>query len=257
MSNLPKFPSGHNTHIILPSLSQIASNSSFPAYLRMVAMDLARESYATVGSILSNMSPQDAASVLTSWLNQLGNALAERDNQSGEDGDNEVILISSPSTFSFLLFTSLVARAESGEVKLDPIMAGVQTELMSTFLRAIVLQNMHDRVTVDLTKFTLNPDFLDQNFDQVISTDNFKAIKDVNEVKAVWNKLKKSEVVATVRKPAEPKKEELIRAPASVSRFSKQARTETKVDLNLDLPSPSSEASLGDLEAKLRRLSGG
>lgn len=253
MDKLPKFPDGINSNLLIPDLRKIAGDSQFPAYLRMAAMDISSNSYSTVGSILANMCPQDLGSILNSWLRQLDQARGGIENI--EEG-RTIMAISSPVTFSYLLFTAMVVKAEAGDVKLDPLSAGFQAELMSTFIQAMVISNGYERVSVDMTKFTLTPDFLDHNFDHVISTDNYEAMKYVLELKGIWAKMRKSEALAELRRPTEPKKEELIRAPASVSKFRE------KKNLDLDLSGPgekksAEDSSLGDLEAKLRGLLGG
>lgn len=263
MAKPPQIPEGMNRNFVLPNITQIVSDSQFPAYLRMAAMDISSDSYSTVGSILANMCPQDLASVLGSWLHQLDQA-----RESAEEDGALVMRISNPIVFSYMIFTVLVAKAEAGEIRFDPVTAGFQAELMASFMRAVILTNQYERVNLDLTKFTLNLDFLDQNFDYVISTENFKAIQYVNEVKQVWRSMSKSEILALVRGNKEPKKEELIRAPAANKFLSKKERgsktltsfkdllSSSEVDVDLPL-AKSQEPSLSDLAARLKRLSGG
>jgi hypothetical protein len=263
MATLPKIPEGINSHMNLPSLAQVMHDPQFPAYLRMVAADLYEEPYSTVGSVLSNMCPQDIGSVLGIWLRQLGEVREGQDQDSEEDGEENPLImpISAPSTFSYMLFTMLVARAEAGDVRFDPVTAGFHAELMATFMQSVVLANQYERVKVDLTKFTLNFEFLDQDFDQVISTDNFKALQRIRDVKRVWNAMKKSEVLALVRGEKGPKKEDLIPAPAHRSKFKKNSFSASLLDevvpvSTMPKAAPSKSAK-ETLEAKLRRLSGG
>src|SRR5258708_6230000 len=103
MAKLPHIPEGMNSGLVLPNLGQIASDSQFPAYLRMAAMDIASERYSTVGSILSNMCPQDLGSILNSWMGQVSNAA-----QDVEDDGAIIMRVSNPAVFSYMLFTVMV-----------------------------------------------------------------------------------------------------------------------------------------------------
>lgn len=280
MAKLPKIPEGMSTNIILPSLGQIVSDNQFPAYLRMAAMDLTGESYSTIGSVLSNMCTQDLCNLSNEWVRQTMKAAEEQDEEDQEEGDAFIMRLSNPATLSYLIFTVMLSKAETGDSKFDPLLTGFQAELLASFMQAIVVANQFERVTVDLTKFTLNMDFLDQNFEYVLSTDNFKAIKYVAQLKEVWRKMQKSEVLALLRAPTEPKKEEFkSRSMGPFGKFKTKVEREAGKtfgsfkDLaeNLGVEASSSEesrdqdqtesepspSSLGSLEARLRKLSGG
>jgi len=274
MSKLPNLPDNmKNVKVILPTLKQIIGNSSFPAYLRLVAADIHQESYATVGSVLANMCPQDIESVLGCWVGQLKSSIEAAEDFDGEDGEENPLIVksSSPAIFDYLMFCMVVERAEAGDSAYDPVKAGFLAELMASFLHAMIVSGKHDKVDLDLTKFTLGFDFLDQNFDHVISTDNFKAKQHVADIKKMWKKMRDSEILKEARgKAPEPKKDEPIASPVfqSISKgkfkgsafaksLPKSATENSQASTSDEGQVQTSKSDLSSLEARLKKLSGG
>jgi hypothetical protein len=277
MAKLPKIPEGMSTNLPMPSLSQIVVDNQFPAYLRMVAMDLSGESYSTVGSVLSKMCNQDLCSLSNDWVRQTSQAAEEQRGDEEDDGEENsafILRLTNPATLSYLIFTAMIVKAETGEAKFDPLLTGFQAELLASFMQAIVVANQFERVTLDLTKFTLNMEFLDQNFEYIMSTDNFKAMKYVAQLKDVWRKMQKSEVLALLRAPKEPVKEEFKsshgrgpfgkfktkteRGGETFGSFKDMAASLNQTNSEEPKEEPASKgSSLSDLEARLRKLSGG
>lgn len=200
--DLPNPDDFKNSVIVLPDAKFMARDKNLPAVIRMAAAELADEEYSTVGAVLSGMCAKDIAILLAGWLNTLAIAkggLTEEDREEIEEGDSYKLHIAGDDAVIFLIFTMMVARAETGEIKADPYVGGLQAELMASFMGAVLAIKRDENIYLDLTKLSLDLEFLNLNFDSIVRTDNFKSIKLVNQIKKDWIKLRGSKNAETIR----------------------------------------------------------
>lgn len=200
--DLPNPEDFKNVLLVIPPASVIARDRDLPAMIRMAAADIAGDEYSTVGSILSGMCAKDIAILLGAWMRTLAatkDAFEEEEERSVEENDTFKVMPNGDDAFMFLLFTMLVARAEMGELRADPLIGGIQAELMASFMGAVLMTKRDQNVFLDLTKLSLDVEFLNRNFDSIIRTDNFKSMASVNEVKQNWFKLRSSRHVEMIK----------------------------------------------------------